>query len=39
MVRRKIDSFPIGIGLPLKIMLFPVHQPGDLMSAEWVIFF
>ena len=23
---------------PLKIILFPVHRPGDPISAEWVIF-
>ena len=26
------------IGPPLKIM-FPVHRPGELMSAEWIHFF
>ena len=24
---------------PLKITLFPVHRPGGLISAEWVIIF
>ena len=24
---------------PLKIILFPVHRPGELISAEWIHFF
>ena len=26
-------------GPPLKIILFPVHRPGQLISGEWVHFF
>ena len=24
---------------PLKIILFPVHRPGELINGEWVFFF
>ena len=24
---------------PLKIIMFPVHRPGDLISGEWDFFF
>ena len=27
------------MGPPLKIILFPVHRPGELISAEWIHFF
>ena len=42
-------SFPRGTSIstraffelrpPLKISLFPVHRPGEVMSAEWIHFF
>ena len=31
--------YSIGLRPPLKIILFPVHRPGELMSAEWIHFF
>ena len=31
--------FVYGVRPPLKIMLFPVHRPGELISAEWILFF
>ena len=32
-------SVCVGVRPPLKIILFPVHRPGELMSAEWIHFF
>ena len=32
-------SVCVGVRPPLKIILFPVHRPGELKSAEWIHFF
>ena len=30
---------PLCLRPPLKIIMFPVHRPGDLISGEWAHFF
>ena len=32
-------ALPLCLRPPLKIIMFPVHRPGDLISGEWAHFF